>query len=87
MDKKKLKLLLCLLGFGLIVGAIVVAIITGRQPETKPVLGVGLVITGYKFDIDYVSFEYVVPLFVAGIVSFIISSCIMTKSKNAEDKE
>ena len=86
MDKKKLKLLLGLLGFGLIVGAIVVAIITGRQPETKPVIGVGLVITGYKFDIDYVSFEYVVPLFIGGVISFIISSCLSVKSNKDDDK-
>lgn len=85
MDKKKLKVLLGLLGFGLIVGAIVVAVVTGTIVYRDAFRG-GIV-TGYNFRIDHVEFQYVVPLLVAGIVSFIISSCIMTKSKNAEDKE
>ena len=89
MDKKKLKVLLGLLGFGLIVGAIIVAVVTGliEVGHFDIFSSDGFVVTGHKFDIDSVSFEYVVPLFVAGIVSSIISSCINVKSKNAEDKE
>ena len=89
MDKKKLKLLLGLLGFGLIVGAIIVAVVTGliEVGHYDFLSSDGFVVTGHKFRIDHVEFQYVVPLLVAGIVSSIISSCINVKSKNAEDKE
>lgn len=88
MDKKKLKVLLGLLGFGLIVGAIIVAVVTGliEVGHFDIFSSDGFVVTGHKFDIDSVSFEYVVPLFVAGIVSSIISSCLSVKSNKDDDK-
>ena len=85
MDKKKLKLMLGWLGLCLVVAAIIVAVITG-QKELVRWEGFDLVDAGHKFDIDYVQFQYVVPLLIGGIISFIISSCITTKSTKTDDE-
>ena len=88
MDKKKLKVLLGLLGVGLIVGAIIVAVVTGLTEvgHFDIFSSDGFVVTGHKFHIDYVQFEYVVPLFIGGVISFIISSCLSVKSNKDDDK-
>ena len=84
MDKKKLKTLLKLLGFGLIIGAIVVTLVTGIEKVGHYEFIKGFVATGHEFCLEYVEFRYAVPLMIAGIISLIISYCIIPENKKED---
>ena len=81
MDKQKLKSLLNLFGFCLLIGAIVVVLKTGikeighyRWDEWQPM--------GHKFFIEDVKFVYAVPLLITSVISFIIATCIKEPASN-----
>lgn len=82
MDKKKLKILLCVLGFCLLCCAGAEFFKSGIHQEYHR--SFFDVTSETKWDIRYVNFEVTLPLTIGAMVCFIIAACLKTDKKDSK---